>query len=187
MGRNARAALRQPLPILKYYYLRNKIIDSKEGMTEGVLAKFPVVDVWVELFYGSYHNVDSSEMAFKIAGRNALKLAMEQAGPQILEPVMKVRIFADKEFMGDIMSDITSRRGRVLGMDSDENSESNISVIRAQVPQAEMLRYSTDLRSMTSGKATFEMDFSHYDPISGRDAENVIEDRKKQLEEEAAK
>ncbi len=159
----------------------------KEGMTEGVLAKFPVVDVWVELFYGSYHNVDSSEMAFKIAGRNALKLAMEQAGPQILEPVMKVRIFADKEFMGDIMSDITSRRGRVLGMDSDENSESNISVIRAQVPQAEMLRYSTDLRSMTSGKATFEMDFSHYDPISGRDAENVIEDRKKQLEEEAAK
>ena len=159
----------------------------REGMEEGVLAKFPVVDVWTELFYGSFHTVDSSEMAFKIAARQALKSAMEQAGPQLLEPVMKVRIFADKEFMGDIMSDITSRRGRVHGMDSGDDTGSNISVIRAQVPQSEMLRYSTDLRAMTSGKATFEMEFSHYDPISGRDAEKIIEERKKQLEDEANK
>jgi elongation factor G len=156
-------------------------------MEEGVLAKFPVVDVWTELYYGSFHAVDSSEMAFKIAARQALKSAMEQAGPQLLEPVMKVRIFADKEFMGDIMSDITSRRGRVLGMDSGDDTGSNISVIRAQVPQSEMLRYSTDLRAMTSGKATFEMEFSHYDPISGRDAEKIIAERKKQLEDEANK
>lgn len=159
----------------------------REGMDEGVLAKFPVVDVWTELYYGSFHAVDSSEMAFKIAARQAFKSAMEQAGPQILEPVMKVRIFADKEFMGDIMSDITSRRGRVLGMDSSDDNKSNISVVRAQVPQSEMLRYSTDLRAMTSGKATFEMEFSHYDPISGRDADKIIEERKKQLEDEANK
>lgn len=159
----------------------------REGMEEGVLAKFPVVDIWTELYFGSFHAVDSSEMAFKIAARQALKAAMEQAGPQLLEPIMKVRIFADKEFMGDIMSDITSRRGRVLGMDSSDDNESNISVVRAQVPQSEMLRYSTDLRAMTSGKATFEMEFSHYDPISGKDADKIIDARKKQLEEEANK
>ncbi len=158
----------------------------REGLDEGVLAKFPVVDVWAELYYGSFHDVDSSEMAFKIAARSAFKIAMEAAGPQLLEPIMNVRIFADKEFMGDIMSDITSRRGRVLGMDSDENS-SGIQVVRATVPEAEMLRYSTDLRAMTSGKATFEMEFSHYDPISGREADKIIEERKKFLEEEANK
>ncbi len=159
----------------------------REGLEEGVLAKFHVEDVWVELFYGSYHDVDSSEMAFKIAARTAFKMAMEQAGPQILEPVMNVKIMADKEFMGDIMSDITSRRGRVLGMDSNENASVTMQVVKAQVPQAEMLRYSTDLRAMTSGKATFEMEFSHYDPISGRDADKIIEERKKFLEEEASK
>jgi len=159
----------------------------REGLEEGVLAKFHVVDLSVELFYGSYHDVDSSEMAFKIAARTALKLAMEQAGPQILEPIMNVKIMADKEFMGDIMSDITSRRGRVLGMDSNENSVSSIQIVKALVPEAEMLRYSTDLRAMTSGKATFEMEFSHYDPISGRDADKIIEERKKFLEEEANK
>ncbi len=159
----------------------------REGLEEGVLAKFQVEDVWTELFYGSYHDVDSSEMAFKIAARSALKIAMEQAGPQILEPIMNVKIMADKEFMGDIMSDITSRRGRVLGMDSNDNASSHIQIVKAQVPQAEMLRYSTDLRAMTSGKATFEMEFSHYDPITGRDADKIIEERKKFLEDEANK
>lgn len=157
----------------------------REGLDEGVLGKYPIVDLWTELYYGSYHDVDSSEMAFKIAARTALKLAMEQAGPQLLEPVMNVKIYADKEFMGDIMSDITSRRGRVLGMDSQEGSSAQ--VVRATVPEAEMLRYSTDLRAMTSGKATFEMEFSHYDPISGREADKILEERKKQLEEEANK
>ena len=100
---------------------------------------------------------------------------------------MDVYIYVDKEFMGDILSDVTSRRGKVLGMDSAEESGGSVSVIRAQIPLAEMLRYSIDLRGMTSGKATFEMKFSHYDPISGREADNVVAARKKLLEEEANK
>jgi len=158
-----------------------------EALQQGVLGKFPVVDVEVELYDGKYHDVDSSEMAFKIAGRNAFKLAMEAAGPQLLEPVMEVHVFVDKEYMGDILSDVTSRRGRVLGMDSAEDSGSNISVVKATVPLSEMLRYTIDLRAMTSGKATFEMQFSHYDPIAGRDADKILEERKKQLEDEANK
>jgi len=160
----------------------------KEGMEEGVLAKFPVVDLKVELYFGSYHDVDSSEMSFKIAARSALKKAMESAGPILLEPIMEVDVYVDKEYMGDILSDINGRRGRVLGMGSkDETSAGGISVVKATVPLAEMLRYSIDLRAMTSGKATFEMRFSHYDPISGKIAEKVIEDRKKMLEDEANK
>ena len=155
-----------------------------EALGEGVLGKFPVVDVAVDLYDGKYHDVDSSEMAFKIAARQAFKQGMEQAGPQLLEPVMKVNVFVDKEFMGDILSDVTSRRGRVLGMDSAEDSGGNVSVVRATVPLSEMLRYTIDLRSMTQGKASFEMSFSHYDPLSGREADNVIASRKKQLEEE---
>ncbi len=160
----------------------------KEGLEEGVLGKFPVVDLKVDLFFGSYHDVDSSEMSFKIAARSALKKAMETAGPILLEPVMVVDIYVDKEYMGDILNDINGRRGRVLGMGSkDEENSSGISVVKAQVPLAEMLRYSIDLRAMTSGKATFEMEFSHYDPISGKIAEKVIEERKKFFEEEANK
>jgi len=158
-----------------------------EALEEGVLGKFPVVDVEVELYDGKYHDVDSSELSFKIAARTAFKMGMEKAGPQLLEPVMDVSIYVDKEFMGDILSDVTSRRGKVLGMDSGDDSGGGVSVIRAQIPLAEMLRYSIDLRGMTSGKATFEMKFSHYDPISGREADNVLAARRKLLEEEAAK
>jgi elongation factor G len=157
----------------------------REGLDEGVLAKFPLEDIWVELYYGSYHDVDSSEMSFKIAGRNALKLAVEAAGPQLLEPIMEVTVFVDKEFTGDILNDITSRRGRVLGMGGGEDGGS--SSVKANVPLAEMLKYSIDLRSITSGKGSFEMKFSHYDPISGKIAEKVIEERLKQLEQEANK
>lgn len=158
-----------------------------EALEEGVLGKFPVVDVEVELYDGKYHDVDSSELSFKIASRTAFKLGMEKAGPQLLEPVMTVSIFVDKEFMGDILSDVTSRRGKVLGMEGGDDTSGGVSVIKAQIPLAEMLRYSIDLRGMTSGKATFEMKFSHYDPISGREADNVLAARKKLLEEEAAK
>jgi len=126
-------------------------------------------------------------MSFKIAAIQALKKGLESAGPILLEPVMEVEIFVDKEYMGDILNDITSRRGRVLGMGStDEDGNSPISVVKATVPLAEMLRYSIDLRAMTSGKATFEMRFSHYDPISGKIAEKVIEERKKEFAEEEA-
>ncbi|MGB4268751.1 MAG: elongation factor G [Spirochaetota bacterium] len=159
----------------------------REGMDEGVLARFPVVDISVELYYGSYHPVDSSEMSFKIAARQALKKGLETAGPILLEPIMEVDVYVEKDSMGDILNDITSRRGKVLGMgSSDEEGKSPISVVKALVPLAEMLRYSIDLRAMTSGKATFEMRFSHYEPISGRIAEKVIEERKKEFAEEDA-
>jgi elongation factor G len=158
-----------------------------EALEEGVLGKFPVVDVEVELYDGKYHDVDSSELSFKIASRTAFKMGMEKAGPQLLEPVMDVYIYVDKEFMGDILSDVTSRRGKVLGMESADETGGSVSVIRAQIPLAEMLRYTIDLRGMTSGKATFEMKFSHYDPISGREADNVLAARKKLLEELANK
>ncbi len=160
----------------------------KDGMDEGVLARFPVVDFAVELHFGSYHDVDSSEMSFRIAARNCLKKSLEAAGPILLEPVMEVDIHVDKEYMGDILNDITSRRGRVLGMgDSGDESGNGVSVVKAQVPLAELLRYTIDLKAMTSGKATFEMRFSRYDPISGKIAEKVIEERKKFFEEEANK
>jgi elongation factor G len=108
---------------------------------------------------------------------------MKAAGPQLLEPVMEVQVFVDKEYMGDVLNDVTTRRGRVLGMDNAEESGANVSVVNAQIPLAEMLRYSIDLKSMTQGKANFEMKFSHYDPLSGKAAEKVLEERKSFLQE----
>jgi elongation factor G len=167
---------------------KNYIPGVEKGVTEaldsGVVAKYPVTDVSVELFDGSYHAVDSSEMAFKIASQNAFKKAMESAGPVLLEPVMNVKIFVEKQYMGDVMGDITSRRGKVLGMDSkDDSSEEGITLIRAQIPHAEMLRYSIDITALTQNKAVFEMEFSHYEPISGRAADTVIAQREKMLAE----
>ena len=112
---------------------------------------------------------------------------MENAAPQLLEPIMEVSIYVDKDYMGDILNDVTGRRGKVLGMENAEESGSSISVVKATIPLAEMLRYTIDLRAMTSGMATFEMKFSHYDPISGRVADNVIAAREKQLADEANK
>jgi elongation factor G len=156
----------------------------REALDGGVVASYPVVDVKVDVYDGTYHDVDSSEMAFKIAGLHAFKDAMTKAKPILLEPVMNVTIYVDKEYLGNIMSDITSRRGRVLGMTSkDEASEEGITIVKAQIPMSEMLRYSIDLKSMTSNKATFEMVFSHYDPINGRNAEQVVDARKKMLAE----
>ncbi|MGL4370209.1 MAG: elongation factor G [Spirochaetota bacterium] len=156
----------------------------REAMDGGVIAQYPVVDVRADVYDGSYHAVDSSELAFKIAGLHAFKDAMAKAKPQLLEPVMDVTVYADKKFMGDILSDITSRRGKVLGVTSrDDASEEGVITVRAVIPQAEMLRYSIDLKSMTSNRAAFEMNFSHYEPISGRIADNVTAARKKMLEE----
>jgi len=153
-----------------------------EAMVEGAVAAYPVVDVRVSLVFGSYHEVDSSELSFKIAGRQAFKLAMEQSKPILLEPIMDLSVFVSDQFTGDIMSDLNSKRGRVLGMD---NLSGGIQKIRATVPQAELLKYSIELRSITSGTGSFEMEFSHYEPISGKIAEDVVTATQRRKEEEA--
>jgi elongation factor G len=155
-----------------------------ESMEEGVVAGYPVVDVRVSLVFGSYHDVDSSELSFKIAGRQAFKLAMEQSKPTLLEPVMNLSVYVSDQYTGDIMSDLNSKRGRVLGMD---NLVSGIQKIRAKVPQSELLKYSIELRSITSGTGSFEVEFSHYDPISGKIAEDVVIETQRRKEEEAKK
>jgi elongation factor G len=153
-----------------------------EAMEEGVVSGYPVVDVRVKLVFGSYHEVDSSELSFKIAGRQAFKLAMEQGSPTLLEPILDLNVYVEDQFTGDIMSDLNSKRGRVLGMD---NIAGGIQKIRAKVPQAELLKYSIELRSMTSGTGSFEVEFSHYDPISGKIAEDVIAQTARRKEQEA--
>jgi len=150
-----------------------------EGMDEGFLAGYPLVDIGFRIVDGKEHPVDSSEMAFKLAAKGALKAAVEKAGPSLLEPIMKIRVFAEETYVGDILSDLSSRRGRVLGQ---ESLGGGITEIDALVPRAETLRYSIDLRSITSGTASFEMEFDHYDPISGKIAEGVIADSKRDEE-----
>ncbi|NNN13963.1 MAG: elongation factor G [Acidimicrobiaceae bacterium] len=130
----------------------------QEALQSGVLAGYPMVDVRVTLTFGSYHEVDSSEMAFKIAGSMAVKKAARAASPVLLEPVMAVEVVTPEEYMGDVIGDLSSRRGRVEGMDQRGSSQ----VIRAQVPLAEMFGYATDLRSRTQGRATYTMQFSAY-------------------------
>jgi elongation factor G len=152
----------------------------KEAMEHGVLAGYPVVDVATTVLDGKQHPVDSSEMAFKIAGRNAFKDAMRKAGPTLLEPIMDVTVWVETQYLGDIMSDFSSKRGRITGQ---EPISSEIEEIHAQAPQSELLRYAIDLRSMTSGTGSFEAQFSHYNPISGKLAEKVIEDAKEFIQE----
>ncbi|MEL3907101.1 MAG: elongation factor G [Treponema sp.] len=153
----------------------------KEAMENGVMAGYPVVDVGSTVLDGKEHPVDSSEMAFKIAARNAFKNAMRNAGPILLEPVMNLTVFVETSYLGDIMSDLSSRRGRILGQSQLANG---IEEIRAQVPHKELLRYAIDLRSMTSGTGSFEMSFDHYDPISGKIADEVIAAAKAFIEDQ---
>ncbi len=143
----------------------------KEAMLNGVLAGYPVVDVATTVLDGKEHPVDSSELAFKIASRNAFRDAMRQAGPILLEPIMNITVWVESKYLGDIMSDFSGRRGRILGQ---SDIEGGIEEIRAQVPQSELLRYAIDLRSITSGTGSFETSFDHYDPISGKIADDVI-------------
>jgi elongation factor G len=149
-----------------------------ESAQRGVLAGFPCIDFKVTLDDGSYHQVDSSEMAFKIAGSLAFKKAADQANPTLLEPIMKVTITAPDEYMGDIMGDLNGRRGRVLGMDSAGKNQ----IINAQVPVAEFLTYAPDLRSMTGGRGIFTMEFSHYDEVPTQISEKIVEEAKKSKE-----
>lgn len=142
-----------------------------EAMEHGVLAGYPVRDVGIVLFDGKEHAVDSSEMAFKIAARGALRQAMEQCGPALLEPIMSLRVFIDDQYLGDVLSDLSGKRGRVLGQDQ---LGGGIMEIDAMVPQAELLRYAIDLRSITAGTGSFELEFDHYDPVTGKIAQDII-------------
>ncbi|NLO89630.1 MAG: elongation factor G [Clostridia bacterium] len=151
-----------------------------EAMKEGVLAKYPVTNIKVTLVDGSYHSVDSSEHAFKLAGSMALKKALEQADPVLLEPIMEVEVRVPEKFMGDIMGDLNSKRGRILGMDSEGEEQ----VVRAMVPLAEMYRYAIDLKSITQGRGNFKMKFSHYEEVPPNIAEKVIQEAASEEEEE---
>jgi elongation factor G len=142
----------------------------KEATENGALAGYPIVDVKVTLFDGSYHDVDSSEIAFKIAGSMAFKEAARKASPVLLEPIMSVEVVVPEDFMGDVIGDLNSRRGKVLGMDSRPAAQA----IDARVPLAQMFGYATDLRSMTQGRATYTMQFSHYEPVPANVAEGII-------------
>jgi elongation factor G len=174
----------EPLEAGKGFEFVNKIVGGtipreyipavekgmKEAMDTGVLAGYPVVDVRATLYDGSYHEVDSSEMAFKIAGSMAFKDAAKKAKPVVLEPIMSVEVVTPEEYMGDVMGDLNSRRGKIHSMEKRGNAQ----VIRAEVPLAEMFGYATDLRSKTQGRATYTMQFSHYEDVPKGIADAII-------------
>lgn len=149
-----------------------------EAMGQGILAGFPVIDFRVTLYDGSYHDVDSSEMAFKIAASMGFKKGLEMCKPALLEPIMKMEVIVPDENMGDIMGDMNSRRGKIMGVETKGSNQ----VVKAVVPMAEVLRYAPDLRSMTGGRGTFTMEFSHYEEVPGQIAEKIIEAAKREKE-----
>jgi len=144
----------------------------EEALLGGIIAGYELIDVKATLFDGSYHDVDSNEMAFKIAGSMAAKAGVPKAGPQLLEPVMKVEIEVPEDFMGDVIGDLSSRRGRIEGMEPIAGT--GIQKIRSMVPLAEMFGYATDIRSKTQGRGTFSMEFAHYEPMPNNIAETLI-------------
>jgi elongation factor G len=142
----------------------------KDALSNGVIAGYPLIDLKVELVDGSYHDVDSSEMAFKIAGSMALKEGVRKSNPVLLEPVMDVEVVTPSDYMGDIIGDLSSRRGRVGGMTDRGDAQ----VIGASVPLGEMFGYSTTLRSLSQGRAVYTMQFSHYEEVPGSKAEEIV-------------
>ncbi|PLX84463.1 MAG: elongation factor G, partial [Desulfuromonas sp.] len=142
---------------------------------KGVLAGFPMQDFEVTLFDGSHHSVDSSEMAFKIAGSQAYKKATLAANPILLEPIMEMEITVPDDCVGDVIGDMNQRRGKVLGMDPQGNSQ----LVKAQVPMAEVLKYAPELRSMTSDRGLFTMEFSHYEEVPSHMTAKLLEEFKK--------
>jgi len=142
----------------------------EEAMEGGILAGYPMVDIKVEVFDGSYHDVDSNEMAFKIAGSMGFKEGAHRASPILLEPVMSVEVVSPEDFMGDVIGDLSSRRGRIQGIEARGNTQ----VIGAHVPLALMFGYATDLRSKTQGRATYTMQFDHYEAAPQSVSEEVI-------------
>ena len=141
------------------------------AMQSGIVAGYPVVDVAVELYDGSYHEVDSSEMAFKMAASMAFKDAMKKGNAVLLEPIFAVEVVTPDDYMGDVMGDLNSRRGMIQGMEERNGAQ----VVRAHVPLSEMFGYSTDLRSTTQGRATYTMIFDHYAQVPGSVAKKITE------------
>ena len=174
----------EPLPAGKGYEFVNAIVGGaipkeyigpvdqgiQEALQSGVIAGYPVLDVKVTLYDGSYHEVDSSEMAFKIAGSMAIKDALKKATPTLLEPMMKVEVTTPEEYMGDVIGDLNSRRGRIEGMELDNGAQH----VKAFVPLSEMFGYATSLRSNTQGRANHSMQFDHYDPVPNSILDKVI-------------
>ncbi|MBR1602939.1 MAG: elongation factor G [Synergistaceae bacterium] len=152
----------------------------REYMESGPLAGFPVVDFRAELYFGSYHEVDSSEMSFKLATRLSFRKGIMDANPVLLEPIMNVEVTVPDQFMGDVMGDFNSRRGRIMGMEA----HGKLQIVKAQAPLAEMFRYAIILRSMTSGEGTFSMEYSHYEEVPADIAKKVIAAHKKEDEED---
>jgi elongation factor G len=142
----------------------------KEALTRGVIAGYPIDDVRIELYDGSFHDVDSSEMAFKIAGSMAFQDAAKKAKPVLLEPIMKVEVVVPKDYMGDVMGDLASRRGRIQSQEDRGGTQ----IINARVPLSEMFGYATDLRSRTQGRATYSMHFEHYEQAPNNVSEEVV-------------
>jgi elongation factor G len=145
----------------------------REAMDSGVLAGYPLIDIKATLIDGSYHDVDSNEMAFKIAGSMALKAGVRKADPAILEPIMDVEVVTPDDYLGDVMGDLSSRRGKIGGMTQRAGAQ----VIGASVPLGEMFGYSTTLRSLSQGRAVYSMQFSHYSEVPKSRAEEIIEGR----------
>lgn len=174
----------EPLPRGQGFVFENKIVGGvipkefipaveagvREAMESGVLAGYPLIDIKVTLYDGSYHEVDSSEMAFAVAGSMALKAGVQKANPILLEPIMKIEVVVPEEFMGDVMGDINARRGHIEGFETRGNTQ----VIRGLVPLAQMFNYATDLRSMTQGRGTYFMEFSHYEQVPDDIAAEII-------------
>ena len=148
-------------------------------MEEGYLAGYPLVDIGVNLIDGKEHPVDSSEMAFKLAAKGAMDIALSKAGAVLLEPYCKLEVFVDQDYLGSILSDLSGRRGRVLG----QEDMGHLTSVKAEVPMAELRSYAIDLKSMTQGSGSFELEFDHYETLNGKLAEDVIAEAKREKEE----
>ncbi len=147
-----------------------------EAMEEGILARYPITDIKVTLYDGSFHPVDSSELSFKLAAVHAMKKAVANASPTLLEPIMSVKVHTDKDTLGNVLGDLQSRRSKILGVEADNHTTHQ--TVTASTPLSEMLEYARDIRSLTGDRASFEMDFSHYDSLQGKLADKVIESRR---------
>ena len=175
----------EPLPDGKGYEFEDRIVGGvvpkeyvaavqkglEEAIQSGVLGGYPVIGIKIALVDGSYHDVDSSEMAFKIAASMGFKEAMKKAAPVLMEPIMSVEVVTPEDYVGDVIGDLSSRRGRIEGMDMRANAR----IIRAYVPLVGMFGYATDLRSKTSGRANYTMQFDHYEPTPANVAEKVLQ------------